>query len=914
MSLQTRIRTLWKAITRRERLDREMQTELAFHIEQRAEDLMRSGLSREEALRHARIELGGIPAQTEEMRAAWGTRGWDDLYGDIRYALRSFARTPGFTAIAVISLALGIGANTVIFGVTKHILLDRLAAYKPEELRLLSWMSPKKSVVHSSWGMRRLTPDGKYLSTSFTYPAYEQLRKQNRVFDDVFAFKDFPRLTATIGEQSEAVSAQTVSGNFYRVLGVRPELGRAIQDSDDGAPGSGPVAVISDEFWTRRFGRSPDVVGKTIQLNLTPITIIGVNPKGFTGASSTQEAPDVILPFSMASIATPVWSKKPLLTDPDLWWVLVMGRVKPGVADEQARAALDLVLNATVRSTETVGKDESVPSFVLQDGSRGENQEGQMFSKPAYVLMALAGFVLLLACANLANLLLARASSRQREMSVRLALGAGRSRILRQMFTESLLLSLAGGVAGLALGYLGRNAIPRLLSSAWETSTTDIPFDWKIFGFTAAISLLTGILFGLAPAWQASRTQVSSGLKDSALSVTQRSRNLTGKTIVVVQVALSMLLLVGAGLFVRTLMNLNGSHLGFRADGILLFNLQPPRTRYAAPKDLAFYHRVEERLRSVPGVSAVALSDVTLIANGDADTDFTPDGLPKKPNEEDQSANVMSVGQDFFSTMGIRIVAGRAFNERDTETSPLVAIVNQKLVQQFFPSNINPVGRTFKQGDKHITIVGICGDAKYDSLRNDPPVTFYLPYQQQLEGRQSMTYEIFTRMKPAAIVPALRSAVVSVDKDVPLLDVRTQQEQIDDTTREERTFASLTSGFGVLALILACIGIYGIMAYAISRRTNEIGIRMALGARPGRVLRMVLGEAWWMAVIGVVAGLGAAVAMGRLIASMLFGLKPWDPVTLGIAALLLVAVALAASWIPAQRAAGVEPMKALRHE
>ncbi|HEX8812828.1 MAG TPA: ABC transporter permease, partial [Terracidiphilus sp.] len=505
MSLRSRVATLWKALTRPEQFHREMTEELVFHIEQRAGDLMRGGLSREEALRRTRIELGAIPAQTEEMRASWGMRVWDDLYGDIRYAMRSFAKTPGFTAIAVISLALGIGANTTIFSVTKHMLLDRLAAYKPEDLRLFAWIAPRKSVVHSSWGMMMRTPDGKNLSTSFPYPVYQQLRRQNRVLDDVFAFKRAPRLTATVDGQAEAVTAQLVSGNFYAVLGVQPVLGRAIQNSDDGAPGSGPVAVISDEFWTRRFGRSPDVVGKTIQLNLTPITIIGVNPRGFTGASSTQEAPDLILPFSMTSIASPVWAKKPLITDADQWWVLVMGRIKPGVADEQARAALDVVMNAAVRSTATVGKDESIPSLVLQDGSRGENQASRMFSKPAYVLMALAGFVLLLACANLANLLLARASSRQREMSVRLAMGAGRSRILRQMFTESLLLSFAGGLAGLALGYCGRNAIPRLLSSTWKASTTDISFDWKIFCFAVAISILTGLLFGLAPAWQASR-------------------------------------------------------------------------------------------------------------------------------------------------------------------------------------------------------------------------------------------------------------------------------------------------------------------------------------------------------------------------------------------------------------------------
>jgi predicted permease len=554
-----------------------------------------------------------------------------------------------------------------------------------------------------------------------------------------------------------------------------------------------------------------------------------------------------------------------------------------------------------------------MPRLELQDGSRGENQASRIFSKPAYVLMALAGFVLLLACANLANLLLARASNRQREMSVRLALGVGRSRILRQMFTESLLLSIMGGMGGLALGYCGRNAIPHLMSSAWENSATDIPFDWKIFGFTAAISIFTGLLFGLAPAWQASRTQVSSGLKENAQSTTQRSRNLTGKAIVVVQVALSMLLFVGAGLFIRTLMNLNDSHLGFRPGGILLFDLQPPRTRYSTPRDLALYHNIEERLRAVPGVDAVTLSDTALIANSLSNSDFTPDGLPKKP-EGEQHADVIAAGESFFSTMGIPIIAGRAFAKTDTETSPLVAIVNQRLVKEFFPPNINPIGRTVKAGDQHITIVGICGDAKYNSLRDDPPATFYLPYRQQADGEQSMTYEISTRMQAASIVPSLHNAVASIDKDLPLLDVRTQQEQIDDTTKQERIFASLTSGFGLLALILACIGIYGIMAYAISRRTNEIGIRMALGAQPGRMLRMVLREAWWLALIGVSAGLGGALAMGRLIASMLYGLKPYDPLTLGLASLLLIGVAVASSWIPARRAAGVQPMEALRHE
>jgi predicted permease len=912
MGLASRIRTWWKAVTRHEQLNGEIEDELAFHIEAYANDLMRSGLPREEAFRRARIELGGVAVQKENIREAWGTRAWDELRSDLRYGSRMLAKSPGFTAIAIGSLALGIGANTTIFTITKQILLDKLAIHKPDELRLFAWTSAKKSIAHHTWGYWDQTPDGKTICTSFSYPVYQQLRQQNHVLQDIFAFKNFPRLTATIDGKAEAVTAQLVSGNFYQALGVKPILGRGIQDADDTAPGSGPVAVISDALWSRRFGRSPDVIGKTIQLNLTPITIIGVNPPGFTGASSVQSSPDVFLPFSMAPIAAPKWADKPLLTDANFWWVLVMGRVKPSVPDETARAALDVTLNAAVRSTMTVEKDRSLPSLTLQDGSRGENSAGRMFSKPVYVLMALAGFVLLLACANLANLLLARASSRQREMSVRLALGAGRSRILRQMFTESLLLSLSGGIPGLLLGYLGRNAIPRLLSSSWETTTTNIHFDWKIFGFTTAISIITGLLFGLAPAWQATRTQVSSGLKENSQSATQRNRNVPGKAIVIIQVALSMLLLVGAGLFARTLANLNNSHLGFRPDNLLLFEIQPPRTRYAAPKDIALYRQLEERLTSVPGIDSITLADMALISNSVSNNDFVPDGLSQK-SKEDSSAYTIAVGQNYFSTMGIPIRSGRGFNETDTETSRLVAVVNQQLVKEYFP-NVNPIGRTFLTDKKHIEIIGVSGDTRYANLRDDPPTTFYMPYRQQPEGEQEMTFAISSTRDKASIIPALRDAVASVDKDLPLLDIRTQNEQIAETTKEERIFASLTSGFGVLALVLASIGIYGIMAYTVARRTNEIGIRMALGAQSGRVLRMVLREASWLTAIGVIAGLAIAVAMGRLIASMLYGLKSYDPLTLGGAALFLVIIALAASWIPARRAAGIDPIKALRHE
>jgi predicted permease len=410
------------------------------------------------------------------------------------------------------------------------------------------------------------------------------------VLQDVFAFKNYGRMTATIDEKAEAVTTEMVSGNYYRALEVHAVLGRPILETDDAEVGSGPVLVISYGYWSRRFGRSPAVIGRKIEVNSTPMTIIGVNPPEFTGAYETQNSPDIFLPFSMQPIVAPK-SGSSLLTDANLWWVMMMGRVKPGISAHTAQAGLNVDLSAAIRATMVVGRNYAMPRLLLEDGSRGQNEAGGNLAKPIYVLTSLAGFVLLLACANLGNLLLARASSRQREMSVRLALGAGRARILRQMLTESLALSFAGGVAGLILGYAGRNAIPHLFSTSWRPSIANSNFDWVIFTFAMAISILSGLLFGIAPAWQATRTQVSSGLKDNQQTATRRSRNLAGRSLVVIQVALSMLLLVGAGLFVRTLINLNNAHLGFDPENLLLFDLQPPQTRYPDAKGWLFTER-----------------------------------------------------------------------------------------------------------------------------------------------------------------------------------------------------------------------------------------------------------------------------------------------------------------------------------
>jgi len=920
VSLQSRMRTWWRAVTRSADVNAQVDEELRFHIESYADDLTQRGLSREEAIRRARAKLGSLTAARENSRQAWGTRDFDELRGDLRYALRMLAKSPGFAAIAIGSLALGIGANTVIFTAAQHMLLDRLAVPHPEQLRLFTWSEPQDGVVQEMWGEFDNAPGGGEVSTSFSYPVYEQLRRENRSLADIFAFKNYGRMTATINGQAEPVNAEMVSGNYYSTLEVKPQLGRGVEEADDGAVGSGPVITISDRFWTRRFGRSAAIIGKSVLINATPMTIVGVNPPAFTGAYSAQDSPDIFLPFSMQAIVAPQnmdpsWPAS-LLNNKDFWWVLVMGSMKPGVPDATATAALSVTMNAVVHATMTVKKDSQIPRLILADGSRGQNPYADDMTKPLYVLMALAGFVLLLACANLANLLLARAGARQREISVRLALGAGRGRILRQMLTESLLLSLMGGVAGLLLAWAVRNGIPRLLSDAWNPPAFTARFSWPIFVFAAGISVLTGFIFGLAPAWQATRVQVSSGLKDSGQTITHRRRGLAGKSIVVVQVALSLLLVVVAGLFVQTLVRLGRSPLGFRSHNLLLFGVQLPETRYPGARSLPVLQQIEAKLAAVPGVQAVTLTRVPLLSGNVSNGPFIPDGQQHK-SDQPPSALVNDVGTEFFSAFKIPIVAGRGFNAGDSAMSRKVAVVNESLVKKFFP-NVDPVGRTFNAGSVHrpieTEIVGVCGDAKYYTLRKDPEPTYYAPYVQQSDGMPEATFAVVTRSPGQSILPSLRDAVASVDRNLPLLDVRTQDEQITSTLQQERIFASLTAGFGMLALVLACIGIYGITAYSVSQRTHEIGIRMALGALPGRVLSMVLAEASLLAVIGVVAGVAGALGLGRVIASLLYGLKAWDPATLIGSAALLILVALVAGWIPARRAAGVDPMRALRHE
>jgi predicted permease len=614
-----------------------------------------------------------------------------------------------------------------------------------------------------------------------------------------------------------------------------------------------------------------------------------------------------------------------LLADADEWWVNVMGRAKPNTSDVQAQAALDGQLSAIVRGTMPVRKGEDLPRLDLRDGSRGLFAQQRTFAQPMAVLMTLVGLVLLLACANIANLMLARGAQREREMSVRLALGAGRARVLRQMLVESLLLAAVGGLGGLLVGYLGRNAIPRMTENAWERTEFHIHFDWMVFGFTAGVTILTGLLFGLAPALAAARAEVSHGLKQSTQSTTRRRKGMGGKALVGVQIALSTLLVIGAGLFIRTLAGLSSVNVGFRTDHLLLMEVNPPESRYPAGngKDVALHQRLERAFAAVPGVDSVASAEEPYVSDDTSRTNFLPDGETYK-QDEDQGEYYNLVGNQFFETLGIPIIAGRAFGAQDTATSQKVAVINESLARSRFPGQ-NPVGKYFAT-DRHdpdkrsgrlvregIQIVGICGDTSYANLREEAPPQFILPYVQQKEVGE-MTYQIRTRMKPETILPALRRTVQQVDPDLPLVNVRTQDQQIEADLQQERIFVTLTSGFGVLALALACVGIYGIMAYSVANRRNEIGIRIALGAQPAQVRGMILRESTWLAIAGIAAGVFAALLLTRLVKSMLYGIQPNDPVTMTGGVLVLLAVAIAASWIPARRAANVQPMEALRHE
>ena len=895
--------------------NREFRDEVEAHIDLLTEQFVGQGVPRREAAYRARCQFGNAALLEQQHREARASLWLVSVLHDVRYGMRMLRKSPAITAIAITSLALGIGANTAIFTVAKAVLLDALSVNHPEQLKLLAYAQDDRSSIGNSWGDFYSDAQGRTVLASFSYPAYQEMRHRNRSLGDLFAFVDlsqFEHLSTTIDGHAEVLSAELVSGNFFAGMGVGTALGRPIEPADD-VPGSGAVAVISDAFWQRRFDRSPAVIGKTVDVNLTPVTIIGVAQHGFTGGSRVQTPQDMFLPLSMQPVIFPQEAGS-LLSDANIWWLQVMGRLKPGISEEQAQASLAVSLNQAIQATMTLPRDRTVPPLILLPGGRGWNYAAQELEHPMPLLLALAGLILLLACVNVANLLLTRFASRHREISVRMAMGAGKARVARQMLTEGLCLATLGGVAGLLLGYLGRNLLPRLFSTSWGPEAIRIRFDWRVFAFAALISLLTGAGFAVGPAWQVARANVNAGLKKGGTTMTRRRQGLAGKTLVIVQVALCMLLLVSAGLFVRTLANLNALNPGFSKKGLLLFAIEPPEQRYPAKKKIEVLRRLEERVATLPGVESVTLSREALLAQSGSDSDFIPEGQTTNSRHE-QYVPYNAVGQSFFTTMEIPILYGRSFNPHDTQSSPGVAVISRALAQKEFAGK-NPIGHSFqmKQEGEEFQIVGVCADAKYGWIRKNAPPTFYVLYTQQQDTRGSMTYEVRTRGNPRDYTDAIRGVVESVDKDLPLIEVRTQQEQLDAALAPERSFATVTTGFGILALVLASIGVYGVIGAGVAGRVNEIGVRMALGARAGQVHRMVLGEAMGLALVGIGAGLCASMLFTRLLNSMLFGLRPTDTLTMASAVLLLSAAAMLAGWAPARKASRIQPVQALRHE
>lgn len=902
------------------RTDTRFLEEVEEHLSLQIEENLRSGMTPAEARRQAVWKFGAVEAIGEQYHAEKSLPFIESVVQDVRYSLRILGKNWGFTSIAAISLTLAIGANTTIFSAMKRLLLDRLNVPHADELRLLHWRGDRHAAITNMWGISDDLPEG-IGATAFSYPAFEQLRRDNHTLEDLFAFKDVGRMNATVAGNAQILQGELVSGNFFDQFQVRPQLGRPILATDDqvGAP---TVALISAELWERAFASSPSVVGRTIKVNMVPVTIIGVTPSGFTGAKSVQSPPDLFLPLSSQPLVEPRGKNGSLLgtSSPQIWWLNIMGRTKVGVADITAQAALDTSLAAVVRSTLHPDANTTIPRLNLLDGSRGLFLSKQMFAKPLEVLMAVVVLVLWLACSNIASLMFARSMQRQREIAVRLALGAGRARVLRGVLTESLLLSTLGGALGVALAFAGCRILPTLLSSPWETSPFKMPLDGTVLAFTAGVTLLSGLLFGIVPAWIATRSDGGACLKGTARTITRRRKGFGGKMIVSFQVTLSTLLVAGALLFVGTLFHLAHVNPGFRTDHLVLFAIQQPESRYPAPKDLQLHHQIEEQLRALPGVENVTLSEVGYISDSMENTNFLAEGEAPDPNKN-QSAWNNAVGSGFFHTMGIPILAGRDFNANDTASAPKVGILSESLARTSFPGN-NPIGKHFlahfhpsegTPGD-WIEVVGICADTRYWSLKQEPVGMFYQPYQQVSNLDFGATYEVRTNLSPESIAPSLRKVVQAIDPDLPLQAIRTQQEQIDASIEQERIIAALTASFGVLALVLACVGVYGVMAYSVAQRTSEIGIRMALGAVRREVLTMILREATWIMLAGITCGVAATLLSTRLVKSLLYGLDPNDPLVLTASAAMLVLIGVAATWLPARRAAAVEPMQALRHE
>jgi predicted permease len=903
---------MWQWTKRRRTLNRDLEREIRAHLELEAEERMESGTAPEDAPYAARRAFGNVTLIQEVTREMWGWTSLERLSQDLRYAGRMMRKSPGFTAVAVLSLTLGIGANTAIFSLVNAVMLRALPVQEPQRLVLFGkgrWVGISDGLPNRSWQL-------------FSYPFYREVQRKNEVFSGVAAMESLPNsVSARVNGASgaERVEVRLVSGTYFSVLGVNPVLGRVFTDADDQTPGGHPVAVASYSWWKRRFGGDPSIAGRTLTIGPVVYTVVGVAPPEFFGTTVGQ-SPDVWIPLAMIGQVPPGWGGDKGLQDELFQSLYIMSRLRPGVTFEQAGANVNVIFQQALR--QYAGPKPSVKQLddikhaliELTPGGRGLSQVRIQFSLSLQILMAAVGLVLLIACANIANLLLARAASRQKEIAVRLAIGAGRVRLIRQMLTESILLAAMGGVAGIAFAWWASELLLWMVSTGPETLPLHVAPDGRVLAFTLVLSLATGILFGAAPAFRATRVELSPSLREGRGSASGHSQSALAKTLIVSQVTLSIVLLIGAGLFVRSLANLRDVDTGFHTEGVLVLGLDTASIGYKEDAKLGeLYQQIEQRVSSVPGVRSSSFSMFTFNEGEWSGPAYALGQTPPPENERDVQNN--KVGPAFFTTMALPIVLGRALGPQDTEKSPKVAVINETMARRFFP-NGSPIGRRFGEGEPEhsgdIEIVGVAKDAKYESLREKPQAAAYYPYTQSFGYLGNLEVRFSGDLR--GIVPEIRRAIGEVNRDLPITEVRTLAEQVDGSLVAQKLIARLSSFFGGLALLLASIGIYGILSYAVSRRTSEVGLRMALGAKPSHVVWLVMRDVVALVAIGLAIGIPTAVALERLVSSMLFGVTNLDAVSIAAAVMVLVAVAGVAAYLPARRASLVDPMTALRYE
>jgi len=828
------------------------------------------------------------------------------LLQDLRYALRTLRKSPLFTTVAVLSVALGIGANTAIFTLINQLILQLLPVKHPEELVLLTW---RGSHYGSNTG-----------SNALSYPMYQDFRDKNQVFRNMFCRYGM-YMSLSFEGRTELVSGELVSGNYFPVLGVGAAVGRVFTASDDLYQGGHPLAVLSYGFWKSRFGGDPGIVGQRIVVNGYPLTIVGVSQAGFDGVE-VGYAPQIRVPMMMKKEMTPgPWYS---LNDRRSRFVQAFGRLKPGMTLEAAKAGLQplfhQILAMEVQDQAFAHASADSKAHFLKawidvlPASKGRSDLRRQFANPLWALMAMVGLVLLIACSNVANLLIARATARQKEVAVRLAMGASRGRLIAQLLEESLLLSIAGGGAGLGLAVLMDKALIGFLPAGVIPLNVSSSPDARVLGFTLAISVMTGLVFGLAPALQSTRPELAGTLKDQAGAVVGGAAVGLRKTLVVLQVALSLLLLIGAGLFIQSLKNLKDLNPGFRTENLAAFSLDPTLNGYKPERSRQFYRQLVERLNGLGGVSSAALAVVPLLDDNEWDSSVTVEGYT---NKEGVDPHMQFVTPGFFDTLAVPILLGRDFTLRDDTGAQKVAIVNEKFAKRYL-GNGSPIGHHVGMGGDpgtktDIEIVGVVKDTKYENMRQEVPYELYRPYQ-QVDFVTGVSAYVRTRTDPANLFAALRQTVRQVDSSVPVFGMRTLVQQVDKSLVTERMLAALSTVFGCLATVLAAVGLYGVMAYMVARRTREIGIRMALGAGRGTVVWLVMREVLRLAAIGVAVGVPSAWALTRLVETQLFGIKPADPGTMVLAAVGIASVATLAGYLPARRATGIDPMRALRWE